>query len=181
VFVAGASQLGFSDAQGLGTHVQFDPNSAPQIAAVPNRGNDSEVFLENFSTSSPISQVTVPDSTTLDPTRQLTLETWIEPFSPGNGGYVPLVTKIDGSTYSYSLWMGQDGSLLFFASGDKTFDYLIAPAGTIKTFQSYNVAAVVDRDSGQMSLYVICLHTAQPARRTSLRRPYLCCSAASRA
>ena len=105
--------------------------------------------------------VTVAAAPSLDLTRQATVELWFKVDTMSfSGTWMPLVYKGDQDSplpksRDYSLRLNKNGSLEFSSGDATTLDGLLSTLPNLITAgQWYNVAAVMNRDTGQMILYL---------------------------
>ncbi|MBY0467445.1 MAG: LEPR-XLL domain-containing protein, partial [Burkholderiaceae bacterium] len=109
---------------------------------------------------------------TLDSTRTVTIEAWIN-VAQFTNSYMPVVYKgADdaslGAGRTYALFVTNGGDLLL-STGDATGEqYVQTSGGPIKLGQATHVAASIDRDTGVMRIYVDGTLVASGAVRTNL-------------
>ena len=112
--------------------------------------------------------VEVPDSPAIAPTRNFTLEGWFK-LDRFTDTYTPLVYKGNDSPgiVPYAMSVRNNGSL-GFEVGDASGNQLIeTAAGSFRTGEWVHVAAVSDRDSGRLTLYINGVEAASGAVRTN--------------
>ncbi|MFN0040815.1 MAG: LamG-like jellyroll fold domain-containing protein, partial [Burkholderiales bacterium] len=101
-------------------------------------------------------QVSVPASASLNLTRSITIETRFR-VDAFDATWMPLVQKGDGSFggRSYGLWINNSGFVqLNVMDSLGAIGVLNTPTGAIVAGQWYDLAVVVDRDSGASSFYI---------------------------
>ncbi len=113
------------------------------------------------------SYLSVPHSESVDPRRQVTIETWIY-VDAFDSTWQAIIEKGDGnvSTDSYRLLLNSNGHLQFLSSDSSGYQYISTPSGVIQRGQWHHVAGVIDRDAGQLRIYVDGTPQATGAIRT---------------
>ncbi|MGI9332597.1 MAG: LamG-like jellyroll fold domain-containing protein, partial [Gammaproteobacteria bacterium] len=104
-------------------------------------------------------RIEVAADSALDILRTLTVELWFkvdgdsDTLDFGGAAWVPLLHKGGGSAANrnYSLWLNADGRVLFDSDGNNDVESQI---NLIRPNEWYHVAGVMDRDQGEMKLYV---------------------------
>ena len=100
--------------------------------------------------------VEAANSSSLNLTRQVTLEARLKVDAFANQ-WMPVVQKGDGSGQlgrTYSVWVNQNGYLHFSSSDGVTHNFVNTGLGSIQLGQWYEFAGVIDRDAGQMRVYL---------------------------
>jgi len=76
--VEGGQALGFGADLGVGPDVEFSPNEAPAIAAIPPQAGTPSAFAFDGN-----DRIDIPPSASLKASTALTMEAWIRPTGPG--------------------------------------------------------------------------------------------------
>ena len=104
--------------------------------------------------------VEIGDSETLNNiTEQVTVSAWIAPTDFPNR-YIPIIYKGDKRTSditnrSVTLWLQDDGSVLFSASpGGQAEKYMSSASGAIQLNRWYHVAGVIDAKRNLMKIFI---------------------------
>ncbi|MDH7479988.1 MAG: LamG domain-containing protein, partial [Syntrophomonadaceae bacterium] len=134
----------------------YTPDAAPVIAQVaPQPGSPGALDFDGVHDF-----VEISHDSSLDPKRQLTLETWFR-VDEFKNIFMPIVTKGSGTsaaTRSYSLWIGYAGpgkGFLYFTTADGSYeDGIITPFGSIEAGKWYHFAGVMNRDTGRLEAYL---------------------------
>ena len=104
--------------------------------------------------------VTVAADPSLALARQATVELWfkVDSLAFASGDWMPLVYKGDADTpfveRNYSLWLNKAGYLHFTSANGRPGRHRRSATGSIVAGQWYHVAGVMNRDTGQMTLYI---------------------------
>ena len=142
------------------THVYFAIASKPANLAF----SDADAAISN-STGIPIAKalhfdgaqsIIVGDDPRIDIRRQITLEAWIL-VDEFDTNLQAIVQKGDGESslsHTYAMYVREDGSLVADTSSGTVGQRLVTETGLISTGRWYHVAAVIDRNEGQMRLFV---------------------------
>ncbi|MCP4713077.1 MAG: hypothetical protein GY869_30985, partial [Planctomycetes bacterium] len=97
--------------------------------------------------------ITIPDDGSLTFTKEVSFSMWIKPQRLEN--WQTLLYKGGGtsSTRAYSMYLYSNGRIYLYSS-DGSYQSLYTDTNVIQTDQWYHIAGVIDRNAGQMSIYV---------------------------
>jgi ELWxxDGT repeat protein len=141
-----------------------DDASAPVLGSInPIDGHSLALALDGTN------YVGISNTPSLDIRRTITLEAWIRPAGNSDGSlafpagkiWMPVVHKgdadVNGKFRTYAVWLGSDGKLEVDVADDNgTLEFLTTSDTPIagRGNQWTHVAAVIDRDSRTVTLYV---------------------------
>lgn len=156
---------------GLVAEWHFDKGSGNVVKDSSGNGNDGTIygatwvdgkFGKALSFDGVDDYVEVPDSPSLNPTEQITIEAWYKPLSFVGAGNEPIVDKSFTSHnppyYQYMLGVTGDGyknspaSFVFYITTNNNWKYTRSEPGIWKTGQWYHIIGLYDGTS--MELYV---------------------------
>jgi hypothetical protein len=148
-----ANALGLFTVQSIGTEVAFDPNAAPDLRPIANRGDTLSAVSFN---GEGFGGAADGAARVLDDAKTLTLETWFKVDAFTNA-WMPLIQKTESNDYltrSYSLWVNSNGYLHFTSSNGASQDFVDTPGGSIQAGRWYHFAGVLNREEGRIEAYL---------------------------
>ncbi|MCP4595484.1 LamG-like jellyroll fold domain-containing protein, partial [Neptuniibacter sp.] len=97
--------------------------------------------------------IDVPDDGSLDLRRQITMSLWFK-VDAFNNTWMPLIYKGDSSNNTYYLYLRNTGYLQLGSVDISGSEYIYTNSGLIQQSQWYHVIGVIDRDAGEMKIYI---------------------------
>ncbi|MCP4707532.1 MAG: hypothetical protein GY869_02815, partial [Planctomycetes bacterium] len=136
------------DSSGNGLNGSFNSEPGLEVEGAFGSGLDQAVQFDGVD-----DYVIVPDDGSLTFDKEVSFSMWIKPQRLL--GWQSLLYKGGGAsaTRAYSLYLYSNGSLYLYSS-DSGYQEIHTSTNVIQTDQWYHIAGIIDRNAGQMSIYV---------------------------
>jgi hypothetical protein len=140
-----------ADTSGSGLHGEYRGDPVLGLTAALNRTQEAMVFDGSDD------YVEVANDPALNPYRQVSISFWLRAGAMPANGYSHLIDKGNSAhSRAYGMLLQNNGSLILTGAvaGGQSYSLVQTAANTIIADQWYHVAGIIDRESGEMQIYI---------------------------